>query len=747
MADSEPEPEAVGSAPADGAGAGGDTGTATARTAEDATRMAVDIGGTFTDLVAVEDGRLEQTKAPTTPEDFASGVVDAIERATVSPASVAHFVHGTTVVINAITERDGVDAALVTTAGFRDVLDITRANRPDMFNFRYEKPEPFVPRRRRFEVGERVDHAGEVVDPLSAADVREAAAAIRDAGLESVAVAYINAHANPDHERRTRELIEEVHPEAYVTLSHELTQEYREYERTNTAVLNAYVRPIADRYLSSLDERLEAHGVAGRRYAMRSNAGTASFRQAKRRPVELVESGPVGGIFGAARLGERIGEPDVISFDMGGTTAKASLVEDGEVTIGTDYWLESDDYREGYPLKVPVVDVVEIGAGGGSIAWIDAGGSLKVGPKSAGADPGPACYGHSERPTVTDANLLTGRLNPAYFLGGEMELDVGRARDALASIADRFDTTPEGAAHGVLRIVNSNMTNALKQVSIRRGYDPREFVLVASGGAGPLHAPVLGRELGVKEVVVPRAPGQFSAWGMLQSDLRRDYIRTSVMAFDDSNAGEIGDRFAAMAERAAAAFADEGLDPAAATLERSADLRYHGQEHTVTTPLAGGDGTGAGGDGTGSDGDGTGAGDDGTGSGGDGIAGIDVDGAVVEATVDRFHDRHERTYNFRLDDPVEVVNLRLTATYPVAKPAITPLESGGSVEGARKGTRAVALAGDDERDVPIYERGRLPVDAAVDGPAVVEEATCTTLVPDGGRLTVDGDGNLHIRYR
>lgn len=678
------------------------------------TRVAVDIGGTFTDLVAAGSGRLDLSKTSTTPSNFATGVLDAIEQSDVSPAAIEQFVHGTTVVINAITERDGVDVALLTTNGFRDVLDITRANRPDMYNFRYEKPEPFVPRRHRWEAEERVDQAGDVLRPLSEADVRAAAEEIKQAGIDSIAVSYINAYANPEHERRTRELINEVYPDAFVTLSHELTQEYREYERTNTAVLNAYVRPIADRYLSTLSDELEARDVDATTYVMKSNAGTSGFEQAKQSPVEMVESGPVGGVFGAAHVGDQIGEPNVISFDMGGTTAKTSLVDDGEVKIETDYWLEQTPRNEGYPLKIPVVDIVEIGAGGGSIGWVDGGGSLNVGPKSAGASPGPACYGQGgAEPTVTDAHLLTGRLNPDYFLGGDMELDVDAARSAMEPIADRFGTSVREAAHGILRVVNSNMSNALKQVSIQRGYNPRDFVLVASGGAGALHAPTLGAELGVKEVVVPRAPGQFSALGMLMTDPRRDYIRTKVLPFENATREELTGVCRALAERATDDFATEDVPADDVTFEWNADLRFDGQEHTVTTPLSLGEQ-------------------------------ISVTESVVEETYERFRDLHEQTYNFKLDDPAEVVNLRLTATHPVSKPETTRKVDGESLAEARKTTRPVDFDNRGERDTAVYERGPLPVDSHLDGPVVVEEPACTTLVTPSQALRVDEYGNLRI---
>ncbi|WP_256301881.1 hydantoinase/oxoprolinase family protein [Haloarchaeobius salinus] len=678
---------------------------------QDTTRVAVDIGGTFTDLVAVRDGGLTLAKASTTPSNFAGGVLDAVEKGGLPLASVDQFVHGTTVVINAITERTGEETALLTTAGFRDVLDVTRANRPDMFNYQYEKPEPFVPRRHRWEVPERVDQAGEPVQPLDEDAVREAAREIRDAGFDTIAVSYLHSYENPDHERRTRELVEEVHPDAYVTLSHELTKEYREYERTNTAVLNSYVRPIADEYLDTLSGRLGNQGFDGTTYAMKSNAGTASFDEARRRPVEMVESGPVGGVYGAAHVGRQLDEPDVVSFDMGGTTAKTSVVRDGEVTIDTDYWLESSPRDEGYPLKIPVVDIVEIGAGGGSIAWTDAGGSINVGPESSGADPGPACYGRGgTEPTVTDANLLTGRLNPDYFLGGDMRLDVDAAETALEPLADEFDTSVREAAHGVLRVVNSNMANALKQVSIRRGHDPRDFVLVASGGAGPLHAATLARELGVKETVVPRAPGQFSAWGMLVTDLRKDFARTRVMPFDGGHADEVAATVAALEAEARDAYAAEDVDEDELVLERSVDLRYAGQEHTVNTPL--GDGP--------------------------------VDASEIAATIERFHARHERTFDFRLDDPCEVVNVRLTASAPMPKPAVESLDVAGEPADAVKHTREVDFATEGIHDARVYERDALPTETSIDGPAVVEEPACTTLVHPEQTFEVDTFGNLHI---
>jgi len=514
-----------------------------------AKRVAIDIGGTFTDFVSLDEdsGKILLEKAPTTPHNFAEGVINTIERSSTDPREYRQFVHGTTVVINALTERKGAKVALITTKGFRDVLEIQRANRPDMYNLFYQKPKPFVPRRFRFEVRERVNFRGEILQPLVEEDVVKAVEACKAAGIEAIAVCYIHAYANPTHERRTREIIEELLPGIPVTLSHEITQEWREYERTNTTVMNAYVQPAAALYLSTLDHELTARGLTSTKYAMQSNGGTATFSRAQRVPIHLVESGPVGGVIGAGVIARAIGEDSVIAFDMGGTTAKVSLIDRGQLKINTDYHIEKTATWAGYPLKIPVVDIVEVGAGGGSIAWIDTGGALHVGPKSAGADPGPACYGlGGTEPTVTDANLLTGRLNPDYFLGGQMHLDVARAEAAIRKVAEPFGLTPIEAAMGIIRLANANMRAALERVSIERGYDPRDFTLVAYGGAGGLHGATLARELRMKKVIIPRAPGQFSAWGMLMTNLRHDFIRTHVMPCAEEKIEEIAQVFSAL---------------------------------------------------------------------------------------------------------------------------------------------------------------------------------------------------------
>ena len=679
-----------------------------------AKRVAIDIGGTFTDFVSLDEdsGKILLEKAPTTPHNFAEGVINTIERSSTDPREYRQFVHGTTVVINALTERKGAKVALITTKGFRDVLEIQRANRPDMYNLFYQKPKPFVPRRFRFEVRERVNFRGEILQPLVEEDVVKAVEACKAAGIEAIAVCYIHAYANPTHERRTREIIEELLPGIPVTLSHEITQEWREYERTNTTVMNAYVQPAAALYLSTLDHELTARGLTSTKYAMQSNGGTATFSRAQRVPIHLVESGPVGGVIGAGVIARAIGEDSVITFDMGGTTAKVSLIDRGQLKINTDYHIEKTATWAGYPLKIPVVDIVEVGAGGGSIAWIDTGGALHVGPKSAGADPGPACYGlGGTEPTVTDANLLTGRLNPDYFLGGQMHLDVARAEAAIRKVAEPFGLTPIEAAMGIIRLANANMRAALERVSIERGYDPRDFTLVAYGGAGGLHGATLARELRMKKVIIPRAPGQFSAWGMLMTNLRHDFIRTHVMPCAEEKIEEIAQVFSALQGDAERQFQEEGFPLEKVWIERFLDLRYKGQEHTVRTPVPEGA----------------------------------LEQGNLELVIAKFHELHERAYSFRLDDPVEIVNFHVVGWGEVEKPELKPLERAGhDMDRAFKGERQVYFEELGMVPSKIYERDLIPPGEPISGPAIIEEPACTTVVCPDQQVVVDERGYLII---
>ena len=678
-------------------------------------RIAADIGGTFTDLVYWDDARAELgiTKVATTPANFGDGVIHAFQQAARPAAAVDFFVHGTTIVINAITERKGVVTGLLTTHGFRDVLEIGRANRPDIYNMVYQKPPPFVPRYLRREVRGRMNFRGEVLTPLAREDVVTATRLLLDEGAEAIAVCFLHSYINPAHELECGEILRELAPGIPITLSHQITQEWREYERSNTAVLNAYVQPIVQAYLNSLGDDLVDKGVARRTlHVMQSNGGSATFAAGAHLPINLAESGPVAGVIGAARIGQLLGEPNVIALDVGGTTAKTSLVQDGTPRITTEYKIEHDRRSAGYPILVPTVDIVEIGAGGGSIAWVDSAGALRVGPQSAGADPGPACYDQGGRePTVTDANLIAGRINPDYFLGGEIALNVERARVAMQRIADAFSLSIEQAAMGVIRIADANMMNALKLVSVQRGYDPRDFVLVPFGGGGAMHGAALMRELQTRKVIVPTMPGVFSAWGMLMTDLRRDAIRTRVTRADRVSPEQLDEIYSEMSAQAERELRAQGAADGEIRVERYADMRYWGQEHTVKVSLAS----------------------------------ARVDDAALRALITAFHDLHEQTYTFRLDTPTELVNYHVTAFGRIPTPDIPTIQGDGlTLAGARKGQRLVCFDEAQFQEAEIYERERLPLGEAIPGPAVIEEHSATIVVFPQQTFTRDGYGFIHI---
>ncbi|HYF11823.1 MAG TPA: hydantoinase/oxoprolinase family protein, partial [Actinomycetota bacterium] len=449
------------------------------------TTLAIDIGGTFTDLAAVDarTGALTLAKADTTPSRLEEGVLSALTRSGVDAADVGAFVHGSTVVINAITERRGARTALVTSEGFRDVLEIGRANRPDLYNLAYRKPEPFVPRRLRFEIRERMSHRGDVLVPLEDDGLDDVADAVRVADVAAVAICFLHAWANPAHERRAAELLAKALPDVEIVASHQVSGQWREYERSSTAVLSAYVKPRVSSYLSELRSCLRDAGIAAPLYAMRSSGGVSSFDRAGAAPITLLESGPVAGVVAATELGRRLGVEDVLTLDIGGTTAKTSAVRRGRVRIETLHHVERTPTSAGYPIQAPVVEIVEIGAGGGSIAWVDDAGGLHVGPRSAGAEPGPACYGRGGHDaTLTDANLVAGRLDPDYFLGGTMPLDVDAARTSLTRLGSLLGVEAADAARGVLRYAVAQMAHALRLVTVRRGLDPRDFTFVAYGG-------------------------------------------------------------------------------------------------------------------------------------------------------------------------------------------------------------------------------------------------------------------------
>ncbi len=678
-------------------------------------RIAIDIGGTFTDLVYL-DPETEQvgvTKVSTTPANFAEGVVASLSEAALSLPGTSFFVHGSTIIINALTERKGAKTALITTRGFRDVLEIGRANRPGLYNLFYTKPKPFVPRYLRLEVRERMNYKGEELEPLHEDDVRQAVEVCQKEGVEAIAICFLHSYANASHEVRCRGLIQELAPEILLTASYELTQEWREYERTNTTVLNSYVLPTAQSYLNNLEKNLAGLGMNKVYHLMQSNGGTATFELGKKAPINSVESGPVAGVMGAAVIGQWVGEPNVISFDVGGTTAKTSLIKNGTPRITTEYKIEWRTGYAGYPILAPTIDIVEIGAGGGSIAWVDEAGALRIGPVSAGADPGPACYGQGgDQPTVTDANVLAGRINPDYFLGGAIKLDVQKTRQAMQPIADHFDLSPEEAAIGVIRLAEASMVNAIKLVSVRRGHDPRDFVLIAFGGGGAMHAAALARELRVKKVIIPANPGVFSAWGMLMTDLRQDFIRTFIHRTDQIEPAGLTAIFKEMETQARLNLQQQGVAEERILFQRFADMRYKGQEHTVKVPVPAGE----------------------------------LTAVQLHTLNEQFHQLHRQAYTFRLEAPIELVNYHMTALGTVEKPAMQKL-SGGSdrLEQAGKGERLVNYGELGCWPTPIYERDWLPLHRSFPGPMIIEEPASTTVVFPDQQVRRDEYGLLHIK--
>src|SRR6516164_9069069 len=633
-------------------------------------KVATDAGGTFTDLVAFEEtsGKIYVGKALTTPKDPSLGVMHSIAQSRESglaTEAISFFVHGGTTVINAITERKGVRTALVTTEGFRDVIAIGRGNRPDLYTLHSTPPEPFVPRHLRFEVVERVDARGGVRVPLSMSSVEAVADTIASAGVKAVAVVVLHAYINPAHEMAAAERLRALLPGVAVTASHEISRQWREYERSNTAVLSAYVQPVMARYVANLSGALADQDIHCPYYCMQSNGGLAEFDAAERAPLVLVESGPAGGVAGAVRVGEAIGESDILYLDVGGTTAKCSLIRNGRPVLRPDYKLEWSRISQGYPLQVPVVDIVEIGAGGGSIARLDHNGGLKVGPPSAGSDPGPACYDRGGvEPTVTDAVVLTGAIDPRRFAGGCIKLRPQLSAAALQPLATAFDLTVVGAARAIIRIAEANMINALKLVTIQRGHDPRDLTMVVSGGGGPLHAAALGRELGVKRVVIPRHAGLFSAWGMLTARPRIDLHRTQLRPLDETTLNAAQEIFAELEIQALRRF---GISEAAMVLEHAIEMRYVGQEHTVSTRC-------------------------------DRRAGLD---ALFAA----FHAAHEKAYTFRLmDTGVELVTFHLAAELDTPRVGIPEVGADGSAAEAIIGRRELHAGDDKVALATVYDR-------------------------------------------
>ena len=683
------------------------------------TRVATDVGGTFTDLVCFETDlesgqmKLHTAKSDTTPPNFEIGVLDVLAKSGVEPTEIDFLAHGTTVVINALAERKGVSVGLITTEGFRDVLEIARGNRPDFFNLHYQKPPPFVPRYLRREVPGRMTYRGEELKPLDLSPVPGILEDFRAEGVQAIAICLLHSYSDPSHELAVQAEIKRLWPEIFTVASHQITREWREYERTNTAVLSAYVQPVAERYLQRLNAGVRELGFSGALYVMQSNCGVDTVDSASRIPITMVESGPASGIWGAAELGKLIREPNVLALDIGGTTAKCSLIHEGHVKIVTDYWIERNRTSSGYPVMVPVVDMVEIGNGGGSIAHVDDFGKLYVGPQSAGAVPGPASYGRGgKEATATDANLWLGRINRDYFCGGTIQADMEAVEKSIRAIGEKLGAGPDEVARGIIRIANNNMVNALKLVSVNRGYDPRDFSLVAFGGGGPMHAVALAQELGIDRVVIPPGAAVFSAWGMVMTDLRRDYFVTRLIDLAPGSAERMEAVFRESEDLARRQFQDEGIAPDRLTFVRYGRFRYQNQEHTTDVEIGFSE-----------------------------IGEQHVSG--IEAT---FHDTYEREYTYRLDAPVEMVGIHLVASAEAGRFTIPERAETGSDAGvAKKGVRDVDYALEGVHAATLYDGTLLEPGMRFEGPAIIEDPGMTVVVHPGNQVRMDGFGNILIK--
>ncbi|HIM97890.1 MAG TPA: hydantoinase/oxoprolinase family protein [Gammaproteobacteria bacterium] len=683
-------------------------------------RLGIDIGGTFTDVALVNDvdGTIGIAKTPTTPSDFGkavlSGLHDALDRYGVQPDEVSLLSHATTVVTNSILEENGACTALISTRGFRDVLELRRSARSDLYDMFQDPPRVLVPRHRRLEITERLDATGTVIVPLDESEIPGLIEELKDLEVEAVAISLLFSFLNNHHECRLGEALREALPGVAIFLSSEVLPEVREFERTSTTAVCAYVAPILESYLKQLETATDSLGLP-KLHVMGSTGGVFDVREALRLPVNSVESGPAAGVIAAQLVGAQLGETNLISFDMGGTTAKASLIRDGQIEVTADYEVGGTGSQNrwvtgsGHPIRVPVIDLAEVSAGGGSIAWIDPAGSLRVGPHSAGAEPGPVCYGQGgDQPTVTDANLVLGYLDAHSLLGGDLPIDYQRAEYALQKkIGDPMNMTALQAAAAVREIVNNGMAEALRIVSIERGHDPREFSLVAFGGAGPVHAAALADELDIPRIIVPPIPGGFSALGLVMTDVRRDYARTLYRQLEDLPASDIEAVWSELQAQGEEMLRSTGISPDLWRFRRSADLRYSRQAYELNVTAEPGEFT---------------------------------DKTKAELA-GNFHSRHEQTYGHKnLTEPVHLVTLRLTAVGKLGRLEITdtPRSDGAS----EKSRRPVWFAQTGTTDCSVHNRSSLAAGISLDGPVIVESLDSTLVVPP--RWTARNDHNGFI---
>ncbi len=664
--------------------------------------VAVDIGGTFTDLVGFDDSNsaLYSAKRLTTPDNLVRGVLNCVDRSGLPMVDITQLIHGSTVAINTLIERKGAPTALLVTKGTRDVYAIGRGNRPDAYNLFFARPKPLVPRRHIHEVDERMLAGGIVRTVINPQEIVAIARQARADGCQAIAVCFLHSYANTAHEQSAAEALRHELPGAYVSASHEIMREYREYERISTTVVNAYIGPTVSGYVGRLEAGLQEHGFVGELSIMQSNGGVMSPAVAFKRPVMMMESGPVGGIIASAEIARTLGYSNVISFDMGGTTAKASLVRDSAPAMAEGYYVGG--YASGDPVMIPVVDVVEIGTGGGSIAWIDEVGALKVGPRSAGSAPGPICYGlGGTQPTITDANVVLGRLGAEEFLGGEMRLDAAAAEQGIATtIGEPLGLDTATAARAIVEIAVAKMSLAVRQVSVEKGYDPRDFALVASGGAGPLHAAMIARDLRIPKVIIPWFPSHFSAMGMLMADERHDAVRTYPVALERLDFSDLG-RVVEELERDLRSMC-RGDAPA---IQIQLDLRYIGQEFSLSVPTPR-----------------------------ERI--VNADRTGIRAAFDAMH--QQRYAHSADDEPVEIINVRLIAAARRAKPA---MPKPANVKSAPR-TRMVVMSPGPAVSCKVIDRASLAAGMVIKGPALIQEYGSTTVVFPKDTCTVAATGEL-----
>lgn len=670
-------------------------------------RVAMDIGGTFTDVVTYDGAsrQLRAGKVLTTPDDLAVGVFDALERFEAPLDEIGFFVHGTTQGLNALLQRRGAQVLIATTRGIGDVYQIARGNRDRLFDLHYRKPTPLVPRSDIVEVGGRFDAAGGELEALDEEAVRLVAKRVRAEGFDAVAVCFLFAYRNPEHERGAgRILRDELGDDAFVVLSHEVAAEWREYERTSTTVLEAYTGPSVHRYLDKIEARFTEKGLSVPVHVMQSSGGLVNADFARRHPLQTLLSGPVGGTMGGVAASKRLERPNVICIDMGGTSFDVSLVLDHEPDVSPD------GQAEGFPLLMPLVNLHTVGAGGGSLAYTE-GGALRVGPESAGAAPGPACYGRGgTHATVTDANCVLGRVDPGSFAGGGMSLDLDAARTAVAGLAGELGMDSLELASGICDVSNAKMAQAIRTLTVEHGREPGQFALLAFGGAGPMHAAFIAREIGVTEVVVPRFPGAFSAWGMLEADVRRDFTMQFFAAGAELNTVALAEALEVLRGQAIDALTEQGIDEQRRSVSHGIDMRYESQDYTFTVPI------------------------------------LDTDEVTAPGFVgvleQRFAEAHHKRYGHATPGaPVEFVTIRTTGRGLVDRAEVEPGSAAGTV--GESVVRDIVFDG-QPRPTSIVARSALPIGARLDGPAIVHEETATTVVPPGAELRVDGNEFLVI---